>query len=370
MLTDIMEVDARTYKRLIKSTINNGGNLIIFGQKGIGKTEIAMEITKEMGYTGLYWNLSTQEAPDLIGLATIKMVNGIARVEYASPEHIPVEELYDKKVVVLVDELDKAKEELQNPMLEVFQFRSLNGRKLNIQAIIATGNLPDEHAFSKVISHALTNRSSVFKLRTDYTGWRDDYAVKNGINPLIVGFLSKNPEYLCRTIPDDMTAYATPSPRSWSSCSKEIDSHPFDNKDNFITTLMAGHVGSQAAIAFKVWIDYYKDIEKYLDQILGKSTSKKKLNLNKLSMDKLYILAISSCAEIARKIGKIPKNSKELLEITKNVFSFIGTLPMEMQIAATKSTLTTDMIINNNLDSINEVMNVFRNINKGIESDD
>lgn len=358
MLSGVMEISTDLYRKLLVSTIKNGKNLVVFGQKGIGKTEIPMETARSLEFDIVYWNLSTQEAPDLIGFPIIKDEGGYATTEYASPRHMPIPELFSKKVVVIVDEVDKAKSELQNPLLEILQFHTINGRPLNIQAIILTGNLPDEHAFSKPVSHALTNRCKVYKLIPDFDNWRDNFAIKNGVDPLFVGFLSKNPEYLCKPTPEDMTAYTSCTPRSWTKCSEDFECHKNDDED-FLTAIIAGHVGTEASIKFKVWLTHYRHIEPHLKKIVeGKSVS-----ISKLTIDKQFILAVSACGEISRKIFK--KEKKDLVSVTKNVFSFLSKLPTEMQIAATKSSLTNEMIFENKLDEeVPELRAVFYKINE------
>ena len=134
MLNDIYEVTQDTLNYLYKFNINTGGNILIFGPSGIGKTEMALQAAKNIGYEAIYVNLSTLESPDLVGIP--KEVNGVTT--HAPVEFLPLRNSNKKPVVLIVDELDKAADELQNPMLELFQFRSINGKPLNIQAIIAT----------------------------------------------------------------------------------------------------------------------------------------------------------------------------------------------------------------------------------------
>jgi MoxR-like ATPase len=170
MLTNVFEIDQSTYKNVLKFNIRSGGNLVVLGMAGTGKTEMAQDSITEEGFEYVYLNLSVLEAPDLIGLP---IITADKQVDYANPRFLPRMDITPKPMVLLVDEIDKAKPELQNPLLELFQFHSINGTKLNIQAIIATGNLPEEGAFSQPISHALTNRCKVFKLTHSFESWRD-----------------------------------------------------------------------------------------------------------------------------------------------------------------------------------------------------
>ncbi len=164
MLNDIYEIDQATLADVYDFTIDSKGNTIVFGASGIGKTEMAIQAAQRKGFKkfgepgGYYYlNLSVLESVDLTGLPKIE--NNLTT--FCPPDFLPFldkDKPKQKPSILIVDEIDKASDELQNPCLELFQFRSVNGKKLNIDAIIATGNLPDERAKSRALSHALTNR--------------------------------------------------------------------------------------------------------------------------------------------------------------------------------------------------------------------
>src|SRR5271157_4807087 len=101
MLTGVFGVTTGTYEKLIENNCRNRGNLMVFGQAGIGKTEIPFQIFKRLGIPTVYWNLSTQEAPDLVGLPIIKEENGAEVVRYAAPEYMPIKERTPKAVAVI-----------------------------------------------------------------------------------------------------------------------------------------------------------------------------------------------------------------------------------------------------------------------------
>ena len=221
MLTGVFEIDQATYKQTLAFNIRSGGNLLVLGMAGTGKTEMAQSSCVDAGFEYIYLNLSVLEAPDLIGLP---IITADRRVEYATPQFMPkMDGGHTKPLVLIVDEIDKAKPELQNPLLELFQSHSINGIKLNIQAIVATGNLPDEGAFSQPISHALTNRCKTFRITHNFDAWQE-WAQDAEINALVIGFLSKNREYLSMpSVEGDPTAYCRPSPRSWTMGARDLD---------------------------------------------------------------------------------------------------------------------------------------------------
>jgi hypothetical protein len=357
MLTNIFEITTKQYQALLAQTIKSKGNIMTFGQAGIGKTEIAIQVAKQMGYDIVYWNLSTQQPPDLVGLPVI---HG-DRVKYSVPYHMPID--MDKKpVVVIVDELDKADSDLQNPMLEVFQFHSINGRPLNIQAIISTGNLPDEGSFSKPVSHALANRCMVFKLTSNFDEWQE-WATSEAVEPLIVGFLSRNPEFLSKKVDtEDPTAYCKPSPRSWSSAAK---SNVSELDINFASMLIAGYVGQEAAVKFRVWLEFAREIEPNIDALIKDGV----MPPTSWGSDKVLIAALQACGYVQRLglsiMEQTDKKKKadmavKLESASKNVFSWLAQMPPNFQVCAVKSSVTYNMIEKCGLFRIPEVVQVFK----------
>lgn len=376
MLTGVYSVTTGTYEKLIENNARNRGNLMVFGQAGIGKTEIPFQVFRRLKIPYVYWNLSTQEAPDLVGLPIIKEENGTEVVRYAAPEYMPIKERTPTPVAVIIDEIDKAKPELQNPLLEIFQgsrngTHTINGRPLNIQCIVATANLPEENAFSKPVSHPLTNRSQIFQLKHNFDEWQA-WAVESGVNPLVVGFLSKNTEYLSRPpVEGDPTAYTRCSPRSWTLAGYDVSSSP-DESIDFQTLMVAGRVGQEPAAKFRVWLDHYRHIEPIIDQLVKKGELP---NLDGLTVDRLLVVAIAACASISNLSRRETKSNSEKDKLTTevqktatNVFKLICKLPTEFQVAALKSTLSLAIIQEHQLTKISDVMKSYMSVRASLSS--
>ena len=370
MLNNVYSIDTSIYKQVLDFNIQTGNNLIVLGMAGVGKTEMAIQSCKKNESPYICLNMSVLEPPDLIGLPTIEN----KRVEYAIPKFLPVRnaESTHKKTVLIVDELDKLKSDMNSPLLELFQFHSINGTPLDIQAIVATGNLPDEGAFSQPISMALTNRCKVYQLTHSFEAWRD-WAQESDLNPLVIGFLMKNQEYLSMPpIEGDPTAYSRPSPRSWSQASSELNmTDPKQHSVDFQSMLVAGRVGTAAAVKFKTWLQYSRHIEPLVDELWenGKFPSS-----NDMTIDKQLVCAIMSVDMVSRTCRRTAKNSQEkarkdeqLRKGTVNVFKWLGSLSSEFQIGACKSTLNMKLVQDNELTKIPELMKVYLNIRKALK---
>lgn len=367
MLTGVHTVDQATLKTLYRFSIDAGGNIIVFGNAGTGKTEMAVQAAAEKTRKHVYLNLSVLEAPDLMGLPMIDPETKLS--EYATPRFLPLKGTSsDGGVVLIVDEIDKAKPELQNPMLELFQFRSINGRALDIHSVIATGNLPEEGAFSLPVSHALTNRCMVYKVESSFEPWQI-WAADSGVNGLIVGFLSKNQEYLLMPPPEgDDTAYCHPSPRAWTQAARDLDLVMKESVD-FQTMLVAGRVGQAAAVKFRVWLDHYRHIEPLIDALVKEG---KKPNIEHMTVDRIMVCAIAGCNVISQLGRDVPggaekaKREEKILKVTKNVFGWLGEIPPEFAIGAVKSVLSMKIIQDWKLTRVPELMQTYVKIRKSL----
>jgi hypothetical protein len=371
-LTGIHEIDQAECKELFRFGCRAATNILVLGPAGGGKTAMAQQAAEEEGFESIYVDLSVLEAPDFIGLPTISATeSGGKIVEYATPKFMPCKDVVDttkKPYVLIFDELDKSRPELQAPLLEIFHEKSINGRPLHVAGILATGNLPDEGAFSQPISHALTNRCSVYKMALQFDSWQT-WAVKAGVNPLVVGFLARNQEFLLQPPPEgDPTAYCHPSPRAWTNASYDL-SQAGDKADSvFQVKLLAGRVGIGAATKFKVWLDYYREIEPLVDDLV-----KNGKNPPDMQIDRLIVCAISACGQIAataRKAGKDKgkKDREAVTKTTERVMKWLATIQTEYQIAAVKNALDMDMIREWDLTKVPgfmDVINKTRGVLKG-----
>lgn len=371
VFTNVHTLDQEGTKRFNKFTIRTGGNMMIFGPAGCGKTEIALQASGEEGYDYVYLNLSVLEAPDLIGLPSIDDVNLTTR--YALPEAFPrvkADRPKDAKgKILVVDEIDKAKPELQAPMLELFQYRSINGIPLDFHAVLATGNRPDEGAFSLAVNKALTNRCKVYQMKPMFEPW-NDWAASVNLNGLVIGFLSRNRDYFYK--PDtsgDMTAYCSCSARSWSNAARDLDfaQDAGENDSTFQQNLIAGFVGVEAATKFQIWLEFYKEIYPMVDALVNHG---KEPELNNATMDKIIVTAIAACQEISRRCENDKPSKKEIDDVKKIVSNICGWLTKcqpDIQITAMKSTMVVPKIMSYQLPSIPKFMEIFKNINKAFK---
>lgn len=326
-LTNIEPIDQAHYYEMLDFVIQKGMNIITLGPSGTGKTVIPMQVCKKRKLKYVLVNLSVLERTDLLGIPYADENN---RTVYAPPKFLPMGA--DEDTVIIFDEMDKVSEDLQAPLLELLQFQSVNGQKLNIKAIVATGNLPDEGAFSHLLNKALTNRALVFELVPSPQLFRK-HAVKSGYDSMIVQFITVHEEFWLKPDPSE-TAYATPCPRMWQEASDALKNLPEDASVDMKYRIIAGYVGHEAAMKFRIWLEYYRDLDGPIMDLFERG-----IHPEELDIDKKLILATAVVHKLCRtattvKSGTDVLSPKQMKQRAANVFGWLKGLEGDIMYGA------------------------------------
>src|SRR5271165_6139556 len=151
---NLTEIDQEEALNLARFFIRTNNNIFLFGRRGVGKTHIGLQAAEECNYKVNYINLSVIERPDLAGYPDMNTDSEV--ITFKSPYFLPkLLSAAKADSIILFDEVDKAPPEVTAPLLEILQFRKINGQPLNIAGCILTGNLLNEGAYSNLINTAL-----------------------------------------------------------------------------------------------------------------------------------------------------------------------------------------------------------------------
>jgi hypothetical protein len=296
-------------------------------------------------------------------------------------------------IVILFDEVEKAPVECLQPLLELLQYRTINGRPLCIKSCILTGNLPDEHTHSEPLSHAITNRDLVYQLEPNFDVWLQ-WALKHDIHPLITGFLAyeENQEFfLKRPKNNQIYNYAYPTPRAWTDASyliqcfeqqfekwgpmigmgsgrrvkaKDGSSHELDAEAIFRGQLLASKVGVEAATRLQVWADYYQK----LNPIITMAFEGQNPDISARSVDEKLVCLIGASARFvafARKHEDIPVVHAQ----AARVFGWMKDQDIDLRIAALRGTCDKDLFAERKLDEFPLTHEIWLNIVKTVRGD-
>jgi hypothetical protein len=357
--TNLQEIDQEQAFNLLKFFIRSNQNIFLFGKRGTGKTELAIQAIEACNMKVSYINLSVIERADLAGYPNMSAPGDI--ITFKSPYFLPT--LLEKKSpnsVVLFDEVDKASPDVTAPLLEILQFKTINGKPLNLASCILTGNLINEGAYSNQISSALLDRGSKYILSFNFEKWLD-WARLNNIHDLILGFLNTHPEFACSS---NNNYYAEPSPRGWKLASDAL----FKTKDlkindtESIINIISGFVGKDIGLRFKIWYENYKKFDPLIHSLI--EFGNPPLNFQDLMPTEKLIFVISSCYFAKQKILQ-NKNNFIYLENLCNFFNTFKVDP-ELQILAMSNSFSFEFITKYKLYSYKPFFDHFTKLNENI----
>jgi len=337
---NLQEIDQEQALNLTKFFIRSRHNVFLFGRRGVGKTEIAIQAAKECGYKINYVNLSVVERPDLAGYPDMNSPGDV--INYKSPHFLP-KLIKDAKPdsVILFDEIDKVQPEVTAPLLEILLFKKINGMPINAVSCILTGNLANEGAYSNQISSALLDRGAKYILEFNFEKWVD-WAKANNVHDLILGFLRSDPEFACGKVEESV--YASPSPRSWTWASqallraKELKMPDIES----VTQIISGYVGSEAGLRFKIWYEFYRKFEPYVHSLIERGQMS--LNFEDLAPTEKVVFVVAACYHAKLKVfSDKSKNRFVYLEHLCNFFNQYQ-VEAEVQVMGLHNSFDFDMI--------------------------
>lgn len=361
---NLQEIDQEQALNLSKFFIRSQQNLFIFGRRGVGKTEITLQAALECDYKVHYVNLSVIERPDLAGYPNMNAEGDI--VTYKSPDFLPrLAENAKPKSIILFDEVDKAPPEVTAPLLEILQFRKINGRKIDAASCILTGNLINEGAYSNQISTALLDRGPKYLLNFSFEKWID-WAKSNNVHDLILGFLRSNPDFACGKTED--SCYASPSPRGWTQSSTAL----FKARDlkivdiESISQIVSGFVGSEAGLRFKIWYEHYRKFEPFIHSLIESGFMQ--MDYNSLSPTEKVVFVISACYHAKHKALLEKVKSKNRFTFLENLCKFFINYQIdhELTLIGLNNSFDFDMITKNKFYECVEFFDFFKKVNEKI----
>lgn len=281
--------------RINFDNIKNGGKrapLFIWGPPGIGKSMLFEQECKKRNLLLIDVRLTQMEPTDLRGIPvpvaktivkavddfvegktessdTIMETQNVEMVEvrWAIPGFLPQINTVDGKwdgwhnghkydgFVILLDELPNAPQSVQAGSYQLVLDGKLGEYTVPSNGVIfAAGNRQSDKGGTYKMPMPLVNRFIHLEMEANFKEWQQ-YAMANGINAKVIGYLSANPGALTEDMNDggDFT-YGFRSPRAWERAS---DIENDEEKVNFSTPyeIMRGLING--AIGEKGGTDYF-----------------------------------------------------------------------------------------------------------------
>jgi len=156
----------------LKQYMGASKNILIAGEAGTGKTEMLRTAADELGLSMKYYSSSTLDPfADLVGIPVPNTITKL--VEYYRPKEI------DEAEVIFFDELNRADPKTINAVMEIIQFRSINGDPLrNLKCVVAAINPVDKGYNTEELDIAVRDRFDFFltsEVVADYAFFKAKY---------------------------------------------------------------------------------------------------------------------------------------------------------------------------------------------------
>jgi hypothetical protein len=233
-ISQAIEVSTAIYRQSASAAI------MLRGKPGMGKSDACHSIARNLGIEAdrtLVVHVNNHDVVDFTGVPSI--VDGKTVFN-------PTDMFYQFREgtgsgVIVLEELAQASTHHQTWAAGFILERQTPTFKLDPQVrIIVTGNRAEDRAGAKPLLTHLANRLTMIDLDDSVDDWTD-WAMRNGVDPMLVAFIRLRPELLNTFDPLQQT---NATQRSWTQLSNDV---PTDLPDDLYYIAAKGKVGEGAA---------------------------------------------------------------------------------------------------------------------------
>jgi hypothetical protein len=230
-------------------------NIMLVGKHGIGKSRIITDYFEALGRKVVTLFLGQMSDPgDIIGLPALdrntaaQSAKGGGRTIFYPPWWFP---LGNKPIVLFLDELNRARPEILQCIMDLALNKSIAGRSLPAGSqIISAVNEGEEYQLTD-LDPALVSRFNVYRFEPTSAEWLL-WAAEKKLDKRVIDFISANPDCLDSDGSENRAEGSGldkgPDRRSWERVSEIVErGGPIDRT---MEKIIAGIVGNSAALRF------------------------------------------------------------------------------------------------------------------------
>lgn len=219
-------------------------NIMLVGAHGIGKSQILTNHFESMGLPVVALFLGQMCDPgDLLGLPTRDPDTG--RTVYAPPYWFPLD---DKPIVLFLDELNRARPEILQTVMDLTLNRKIGEHRLPAGSrVIAACNEGEQYQLTD-LDPALVSRFNIYRFSPSPQEWLL-WATAQGLDNRVIIFIEQQPTMLdfSNDTSLDQGMNKSPDRRAWEKVARLIE--PISELTDVHKKIVAGIVGNSAAAA-------------------------------------------------------------------------------------------------------------------------
>ena len=267
------------------------------GAPGVGKSQIIRQIGKKYGYKVIDIRLAQMSEVEIGGL--IYPNESRTKTIWLSPEILPDEERDGKNTILLLDEITSCTKRVQVAAYQLILDRRIGQYQLPEGTfVVALGNREDDDGVYIQLAGPLADRFEIHYIEPNFEDWKNDYALKNGVHPYVVSYLTFKPSALHNQKAEaGSMVFATP--RSWVRVSDILNFDP-DVTKPVIRHKIIGNVGEVEGNQFVEYCKTHREVVTADDFMSGRSAAPK-------SPEEISIL-VSSLVSKASFLGAVSES--------------------------------------------------------------
>ncbi len=263
-------MNIREFQETIEFNIEHNikHSILGLGAPGVGKSQIIRRIGKKYGFKVIDIRLAQMSEVEIGGL--IYPNESRTRTVWLAPDILPNEERDGKNTILLLDEITSCTKRVQVAAYQLILDRRIGQYTLPEGTfVVALGNREDDDGVYIHLAGPLADRFEIHYIESDFESWKYDFALKHGIHPYVIDYLTFKPADLHTQDPDSGNmVFATP--RSWERVS-DILNIDCDVNKTVIRNKIIGNVGVAAGTQFVEFCRKQKPAATIDDLLSGKA---------------------------------------------------------------------------------------------------
>ena len=276
-----VRINGKELEKLLAATPASQ-NIMLTGKHGIGKSQILEKFFTARGEQVVILFLGQMSDPgDLIGLPRLNTETG--KTDFMPPYWFPTD---GKPVVLFLDELNRARPEVLQTIMDLTLNRTLAGKKLpEGSRVISAVNDGEEYQLTD-LDPALVSRFNIYEFRPTVQEWLL-WAAQKKLDNRVISFISENPEMLdgAEFTREDQGLEKSPDRRAWERVSNILQQNEVNSQ---LKIIIAGVIGMPAASKFFASINQNR-LPSARDILLG-DFAKQKTALKKCKVPVLILI--------------------------------------------------------------------------------